>query len=102
MGTKLLFSTSSHSQIDGQTEVVKHVVDLFFSKIMCLHGLPRTIVSDRDVKFLSYFLKILWSKLGTKLLFSISRHPQIDGQVEVVNSTLSTLFHAIIKRNVKT
>ena len=34
-----------------------------------LHGLLRTIVSDRDVKFLSHFLKTLWEKLGTKLLF---------------------------------
>ena len=55
LGTKLLFSTSSHSQIDGQTKVVKHVSDLFFREIMRLHGLPHTVVSDRDIKFLSYF-----------------------------------------------
>ena len=79
----------------------KHVVDLFLRKIVRLHGMPRTIISDRDVKFLSYFWKFLWSKLGTKLLFSTSSHPQIDGQIKVVNRTLSTLLHAIIQRNLK-
>ena len=64
--------------------------------------LGQLIVSNRDVEFLSYFWKTWWCKLGTKLLFSTTCHPQTNGQTEVVNRTLSTLLRAIIKKNIKT
>jgi hypothetical protein len=44
----------------------------------------------------------LWAKLGTKLLFSTTCHPQTDGQTEVVNMTLSTMLRAVLKKNIKT
>jgi hypothetical protein len=59
------------------------------------------IVSDTDVEFLSYFLKVLWVNLGTKLLFSTIWHPQIDGQIEIINRTLTQLLHTIIQKNLK-
>ena len=77
------------------------MVDLLLKEIVRSYGVPKTIVFDRDTKFLSYFWKVLWGKLGTKLIFSTSYHPQTDGQIEVVNRTLSTLLTTLIKKNLK-
>lgn len=57
------------------------VVDFCFTEIVRLHRVPKTIVSDRDVKFLRYLCNTLWRKLGTKLLFSTSYHPKPMGKM---------------------
>ena len=55
------------------------IAKIFMKDIFKLHGLPRAIVSDRDVKFTSNFWKGLFADLGTRLNFSIAYHPQTDG-----------------------
>jgi hypothetical protein len=93
------FSKMAHFIACHKSDDASHVANLFFRDIVCLHGVPKTIVSN--IRFMSYFWKTLWGKLGTKLMFSTTCHPQTDGQTEVVNRTLSQLLRTMIKKNLR-
>eukprot|EP00253_Pinus_taeda_P006376 PITA_06376 len=58
---------------------------LFFERVWVHFGIPQSIISDQDSRFLSTFWSSLWSMLDTKLTKSTAFHPQTYGQIEVVN-----------------
>ena len=65
------------------------VADAFFSEIVHLHGLPVSIVSDRDPVFTSTFWQSLFRTMGIKLNMSTAFHPQSDEQSEAVNKVIT-------------
>ncbi|MCO5608459.1 hypothetical protein L7F22_062669 [Adiantum nelumboides] len=69
---------------------------LFVAQIFRLHGMPETIVSDRDPRFTSLFWKAIWENIGMRLQFSSSFHSQTDGQSEIANSVVLDLLKSYI------
>ncbi|WVZ89976.1 hypothetical protein U9M48_036321 [Paspalum notatum var. saurae] len=67
---------------------------LYVSRIVSLHGVPRTITSDRGSLFVSCFWEHLQTALGATLIHSSSYHPQTSGQVERVNQILEDMLRA--------
>ena len=69
------------------------VAQLFIDQIFKLHGMPTSIVSDRDPTFTSKFWQELFKLQGTQLKMSTSYHPQTDGKIEAVNKFLEMYLH---------
>eukprot|EP00253_Pinus_taeda_P034349 PITA_34349 len=66
---------------------VEAIVKLFFERVWVHFGIPQSIISDQDSRFLGIFRSSLWSMLDTKLTKSTAFHPQIDGQTEAVGDS---------------
>ncbi|MCO5604786.1 hypothetical protein L7F22_058957 [Adiantum nelumboides] len=72
---------------------------LFMSNIFKYHGMPQSIVSDRDPRMTSLFWRGLFENMGTTLKFSSSFHPQTDGQSEEANSTVLDLLKCYVSEH---
>jgi hypothetical protein len=68
--------------------------ELYIARILSLHGIPKTIVSDRGPQFVAKFWEALHKSLGTKLLHSSAYRPQTSGQTKRVNQILEDMLRA--------
>ena len=73
-----------------------HMTRIFMAHIFKHHGLPKTIVSDRDPKMTSLFWRGLFDNMGTKLDFWLAFHSQTDGQSELANSIVLHLLKCYV------
>lgn len=82
------FSKAAHFGMLPTSFTALKIADLFCKIICRMHGMPKSIVSDRDPIFISKFWQELFRLSGTKLRMSTAYHPQSDGQTEIVNKAL--------------
>ena len=87
---------SAHFLPFKTTYSMEKLGSIYVAEIVQLHGVPMSIVSDRDSQLTSKFWTSLQNALGTKLNFSITFHPQIDGQSERTIQTLEICCELVL------
>jgi hypothetical protein len=74
----------------------KEIADLFFTEIVCQHGMPEVVISDQDSRFTSLFWQVLFKRFGTKLAMSTAYHPQTDGQSEAAVKIIKQMLRPFV------
>nr|GFB93101.1 reverse transcriptase domain-containing protein [Tanacetum cinerariifolium] len=75
---------------------MEKLTHLYLKEVVCRHGVPISIVSDRDSKFISRFWRSLQEALGTRLDLSTAYHPEMDGQSDRTIQTLEDMLRACV------
>jgi hypothetical protein len=75
---------------------VEMYAEIYVARVLCLHGVPKTIVSDRGSQFVARFWEQLHASLRTHLIHSSAYHPQTDGQMERVSQVLEDMLRACV------
>ena len=85
---------SAHFIAIKESSSAEKLAEIFVRQIVSLHGIPVSIISDRDTRFTSRFWQKFQEELGTRLHFSTAFHPQTDGQSERTIHTLEDMLRA--------
>ncbi|KAJ9547869.1 hypothetical protein OSB04_020412 [Centaurea solstitialis] len=80
----------------SESSTAEQLAEIYVKEVVSRHGVPVSIISDRDVRFASRFWERFHSELGTRLLFSTAYHPQTDGQSEHTIQTLEDMLRACV------
>jgi transposase InsO family protein len=87
---------TAHFLLVYTTHKAEKYAEIYIDQIVCLHGIPRTIVSDRGALFVAHFWEQLQKSLGTTVIRSSAYHPQTNGQTEKVNQILEVMLRACV------
>jgi hypothetical protein len=87
---------SAHFLPVKETDKMEKLARTYIREIVRLHGVPISIISDRDSRFTSRFWQSLQKSLGTRLDISTTYHPQTDGQIERTIQTLKDMLRACV------
>jgi hypothetical protein len=90
---------SAHFILVRETYDVIDVAHMFVSEVICLHGISKKIIFDRDSRFTSRFWKSLQSVLGTQLNLSTTYHPETDGKTKRVNKVMEDILRMYVMDN---
>ena len=75
------------------------IAQLFIKHVVCRHGVPNQLLSDRGAAFLSQLMQEVCKVLGVKKINTTAYHPQTDGLVERFNRTLTSMLSKRVERN---
>ncbi|GJY74749.1 putative reverse transcriptase domain-containing protein [Tanacetum coccineum] len=79
-----------------ETDLIEKLTRQYLKEVVSRHGVPVSIISDRDSKFTSHLWQSLNKALGTQLDMSTAYHPQTDGQYERTIQTLEDMLRACV------
>ncbi|GJY41210.1 putative reverse transcriptase domain-containing protein [Tanacetum coccineum] len=85
---------SAHFLPMRENDPMEKLIKLYMKEVVTRHGVPVSIISDRDGRFTSLFWQALHKALGTRLDMSMAYHPETDGQSERTIQTLEDMLHA--------
>jgi hypothetical protein len=92
-----LFKSAHFIPVNTKYRVEKYA-EIYIARVLCLHGVPKTIISDRGLQLVTRFWEQLHTSLETHMIHSSAYHPQVDGQTERVNQIIEDMPRAYVMK----